>query len=183
MTRAPISPEQLKAMGLTLLEFAKGQLKSSGGILPVIVLGDAMDGTHNFIIGLPPEAMNSGNAKEAIAQKAQAEIRKHGFCYAITLFDSFMLTGKDEAESKLILKLKESTGLGLEEIHKMGYGTLYESAIVCVQSMEQNGIWRMDYRREDDGTVSDISEPIFAADAKMGGRFTFFNSTDPVGQP
>lgn len=63
MQQTPPTKEDLKNMGLDFLEIAKAQLKADHNILPVIKLGDAIDGAPETVIAIVGPAMNDGPAK------------------------------------------------------------------------------------------------------------------------
>jgi hypothetical protein len=170
MIRTPPTLEKLRAFALGVMETGRQYLFDTKSLGGVIVLCDAADGFKDIIIF--PEDLSHENSKDNLAGLVHSLIAKHGFFCVISMFDSFMIQGKDAEESLQILRLHKR-GMSVSQIGATGLGTLCEQLSVTVETMTDSFSMFQSYQRAADKTVISFG-PIVDQIGMDAGRFKFF---------
>lgn len=178
MTRTPPTIDELRSLGLRLLDSAKEQLRKTKNLTPVIILGDAADGSADMLIGIEGATMNSVTAKDALSAKVRSLIADRGYMHSVMLSDIWGLRCKDESDLRKMRLLHGVMGLSLAEISKSGIGELTESACVWVETVGRTMMLKVDYRRDDEGNVVAFGKLDESSPGLLNGRFKFFGSVE-----
>ncbi len=180
MTRTPPTIEELRGLGLRLLDSAKQQLTDTKNLVPTIILGDPMDGGGDLVVGVFGNLMNSDEAKNALVKKVRGLIAEHGYMHSVSLLDTYILNIEpaDERKRRALHVLHGLMGLSLKEISEAGLGKLEERAMVVVEAVGKSMMLWFSYERDDQGSVVKVGEVHEDARGLGGGRFKFFDSEE-----
>lgn len=175
MQKTPPTIDELREVGMKLLESGKEQLKETKNILPVVILGDAASGKGDTVLGISGEVMNSGPQKNALAKKIKELIAEEGYMHSVSLFDTWMLGSTNDEEYRTINALHIGLGMSLDEIAELGLGQLHESLHVIVEAVGTSFMISQRYERDAEGNVVSFGE---LENGKIGGgRMKFFEES------
>ncbi len=179
MTRTPPTIEDLKKLGMSLLDSAKEQLKDGKSFVPTIILGDAADGTGGTVVGIVGDLLNSNEAKDGIVRKVRELIEEHGYMHSVSLLDTYVLgVHRDDRDAALAMRVLQGMGLSLKEISALGFGKLEERAVSIVEAVGKSVMLSFTYERDPEGNVVKFGEVDDEA-APLSGRFKFFENQPP----
>jgi hypothetical protein len=173
MTNTPPTLEELRQLGLTWIENARQQLIETRQVIPVIYLGDPVDGTASVLIGIDGNIMNSPAAKQDLVTRVKKEIGEHGYMHVVTVTDSYGMEVGKEDWLKIEL-LRRTFNLSLPDIAKAGFGEVTETVSVFIETVTSALVLQLKYHRGPDGNVESFDPVSELEGGQFSGRFKFF---------
>lgn len=173
MKRTPPTFAELRQLGERFMDRARSQLFETGNLVPIIHIGDSLDGEPDLTVVVIPEVMGHADQKTRLCELVSAKIAQHGYNHAVSIADTYLLKAKGADESIAIVALRRG-GYSTPEIHEMfGLGVLTEQIMVSIQTIDREVNLSQEYTRRPDKSVISFAE-VNESGPMSSGQFKFF---------